>query len=97
MLLNIGVILCALGLVAWISLVSLKKEEKYEKVVQDYQNSLKLVYMEINAAKAHLEGLDEKGYMGTDDEVGYYYRAMTEIQERLDDLFNLNYGEKEEE
>lgn len=64
----------------------LKKVEKQEDLVEGYQQYLTSVDSAIKLSSKRLKEIDVKGMFSSDDEVGWYFSQIKEIQEILDDF-----------
>jgi len=75
----------------------MKKVEKYEDIAQYQQNYIENISTVIGESSKKLQEVDEKGTFESDDEVGFFFKGVKEIQRILDE-FNLNTtdGQKEE-
>ena len=73
------------------------KVEKYEDITVDQTSYLQKVSNLINDSQKHLKNLDEKGVFEADDEVGYFFEQMKNVQKELNRyMLPNNYGKKEE-
>ena len=73
------------------------KVEKYEDVTQDQTAYLQNISNIVNDSQKHLQNLDEKGVFQADDEVGYFFEQMKNVQKELNRYMPPeNYGKKEE-
>ena len=74
----------------------LYKVEKYEDISTEQTDYLIRIDKIIRDSQMHLQKLDEKGVFQSDDEVGYFFNNMKDIQKELDS-FKLpkNYGKEE--
>jgi hypothetical protein len=72
------------------------KVEKYEDVTLDQTKYLQNISNLILDSQKHLQSLDERGVFQSDDEVGYFFEQMKNVQKELD-RYTLpeNYGKKE--
>jgi len=89
-----------LGLLLIVSIFAiynlLVKVEKYEDVVQDQVKYLNNISATIAEAKMHLQKLDESGTFQSDDEVGYFFKQLQNVQEELNRyMLPTNYGKNE--
>ena len=76
----------------------LVKVEKYEDVVQDQVKYLNNISATIAEAKMHLQKLDESGTFQSDDEVGYFFKQLQNVQEELNRyMLPTNYGQNQSE
>ncbi len=74
----------------------LTKLEKYEDVVQDQVQYLNNISAPIAEAKMHLQKLDESGTFQSDDEVGYFFKQLQNVQEELNRyMLPTNYGKNQ--
>ena len=73
------------------------KVEKYEDVTVDQTEYLQNISNIISDSQKHLRNLDEKGVFQADDEVGYFFEQMKNVQKELNRyMLPDNYGKKEE-
>ena len=73
------------------------KVEKYEDVTQDQTAYLQNISNIVNDSQKHLQNLDEKGVFQADDEVGYFFEQMKNVQKELNRyMLPENYGKKDE-
>ena len=73
------------------------KVEKYEDVTVDQTKYLQNISELIKDSQKHLQNLDERGVFQSDDEVGYFFEQMKNVQKELDRyMLPENYGKKEE-
>jgi len=66
----------------------MKKVERYEDVAQYQQNYIDNLSTIIGESEKRLQEVDEKGSFQSDDEVGFFFNTIKEIQ-RVLDQFNL--------
>ena len=76
-----GLLLVA-GFVIW---NLLKKVERQEDLVEGYQQYLTSVDSAIKLSSKRLKEIDVKGMFSSDDEIGWYFKQIKEIQSILDD------------
>jgi len=75
----------------------LVKVEKYEDITVDQTKYLQNISELIIDSQKHLQSLDERGVFQSDDEVGYFFEQMKNVQKELDRyMLPENYGKKEE-
>ena len=71
------------------------KVEKYEDITADQAKYLQNISNLIADSQKHLKSLDERGVFQSDDEVGYFFEQMQNVQNELDRyMLPENYGEK---
>ena len=76
----------------------LVKVEKYEDITVDQTKYLQNISNIIIDSQKHLQSLDERGVFQSDDEVGYFFEQMKEVQKELDRyMLPQNYGKKEKQ
>ena len=76
-----GLLLIA-GFVIW---NLLKKVERQEDLIEKYQQYLTSFDTSIKLSSKRLEEIDVKGMFSSDDEIGWYFKQIKEIQLILDD------------
>jgi hypothetical protein len=76
-------LLIVAGFVIWNLLI---KVEKQEDLVERYQQYLTSVDSAIKLSSKRLKEIDVRGMFSSDDEVGWYFSQIKEIQEILDDF-----------
>ena len=66
----------------------MKKVERYEDIAQYQQNYIDNLSTIIGESSKKLQEVDERGTFQSDDEVGFFFNTVKEIQ-RVLDQFNL--------
>ena len=89
-----GVLVGTLVILVYIIRNLLVKGEKYEDTVTGLQNTLTDVQNTILDSQKHLNTLDERGVFKSDDEVGYFFEQLKEVQNQLD---RFNNAQKEKQ
>ena len=84
----LGVLVGALVLFTYILRNLLIKVEKYEDEVENLQKTLENIQSTIVDSQMHLKSLDERGVFESDDEVGYFFEQMKQVQTELDRFNN---------
>ena len=74
-----------LGFITW---NLMKKVEKYEDIAQYQQNYIDNLSTIIGESEKRLQEVDQRGTFQSDDEVGFFFNTIKEIQ-RVLDQFNL--------
>jgi len=95
-------IISILGLLLIVSVFAiynlLTKVEKYEDVIQDQVKYLNNISASIAEAKMHLQKLDGEGTFQSDDEVGYFFKQLQNVQEELNRyMLPTNYDQNQSE
>ena len=88
----LAILLIILGYFTW---NLLRKVEKYEDIAQYQQNYIENVSTVIGESSKRLREVDEKGTFESDDEIGFFFKGVKEIQSILDE-FNLNVTDGQE-
>tara|TARA_R110002153_G_scaffold76777_1_gene197709 strand:+ start:51 stop:347 length:297 start_codon:yes stop_codon:yes gene_type:complete len=74
------------------------KVEKYEDITVDQTEYLQNISKLIADSQKHLKELDDKGVFQGEDEVGYFFEQMMNVQKELDRyMLPDNYGKKEKQ
>ncbi len=93
-----GILVAIILFLSYIVRNLLVKVEKYEDVTADQTQYLQNISTTLGESKKHLQSLDEKGVFQSDDEVGYFFEQMKEVQNELDRyILPENYGKKKEQ
>ncbi len=93
------IILAITTLIAAIAIRNLMiKVERYEDITVDQTKYLQNISELIKDSQKHLKDLDEKGVFEGEDEVGYFFKQMMNVQKELDKyMLPQNYGKKEKQ
>tara|TARA_B110000879_G_scaffold178871_1_gene234427 strand:- start:280 stop:576 length:297 start_codon:yes stop_codon:yes gene_type:complete len=93
------IILAITTLIAAIAIRNLMiKVERYEDITVDQAKYLQNISELIKDSQKHLKDLDEKGIFEGEDEVGYFFNQMMNVQKELDRyMLPQNYGKKEKQ
>jgi hypothetical protein len=91
------VLLAIIGVLAFAVRNLLLRNENYEDIVKDQSQYLQNISNAVGEGQKHLKDLDEKGTFQSDDEVGYFFEQMMNVQKELNRyMLPENYGKKEE-
>lgn len=94
----VGVLVAFILLFSYIIRNLLVKIEKYEDITGDQTQYLQNISNAVGESKKHLKSLDEKGTFQSDDEVGYFFEQMKNIQTELDRyMLPENYGKEKKQ
>ena len=93
------IILALTTLIAIIAIRNLMiKVERYEDITVDQTKYLQNISELIKDSQKHLKNLDEKGVFEGEDEVGYFFKQMMNVQKELNRyMLPQNYGKKEKQ
>ena len=64
----------------------LRKNEKQEDILSEYLNYLDGLSKSIDASDKKLKEIDRAGTFKSDDEVGYFFKSIQDIQDILNDF-----------
>jgi len=73
----------------------MRKVEKYEDIAQYQQNYIENISTIIGESSKRLQEVDGRGTFESDDEVGFFFKTLKEVQGILDE-FNLNVTDGQE-
>ena len=74
-----------------------RKNETYEDTIELYQNWIEQFDIAIKDTDQKLNEIDNKGTFKSDDEVGFFFDYLKELNKGLSDLFEeQGQGEKDE-
>ena len=80
---SLSILLIVLG---FTTINLLKKNEKQEDILIEYLNYLENISKTIEISDRKLKEIDNKGTFKSDDEVGYFFKSIQEIQKILNDF-----------
>jgi|TARA_R110002020_G_scaffold407527_1_gene617530 preprotein translocase subunit YajC len=85
-----GIIITILGVLVVIlgftTFNLLRKNEKQEDILMNYLNYLDSLSKIIEVSEEKLKKLDETGVFKSDDEVGFFFESVKELQKILNDF-----------
>ena len=64
----------------------LRKNEKQEDILAEYLNYLDTLSKTIDVSDKKLKEIDRAGTFKSDDEVGYFFKSIQDIQDILNDF-----------
>ena len=64
----------------------LRKNEKQEDILAEYLNYLDTISKVIETSDKKLKEIDRAGTFKSDDEVGYFFKSIQDIQDILNDF-----------
>lgn len=74
-----------LGVLLFISIRTIRKIEKQEDIIQLQNSYIVKISGLIGDSAKKLKEMDTLGAFEADDEVGYFFKALQDIQQRLDE------------
>jgi len=94
----LGILVVSILIFIYILRNLLIKVEKYEDIVQDQVQYLQNISNAIGEGQKHLKSLDERGIFQSDDEVGYFFEQLKNVQDELNRyMLPENYGKEEKQ
>ena len=79
----LSVLVVILGFTTW---NLMKKNERQEDILAEYLNYLDNLSRTIEISEKKLKEIDNKGTFSSDDEVGYFFKSIQDIQDILNDF-----------
>ena len=64
----------------------LRKNEKQEDILAEYLNYLDRLSKVIELSEKKLDEIDKSGAFKSDDEVGFFFKSVTQLQDILNDF-----------
>jgi len=83
------ILVCLVVLLGYTTYNLLKKNEKAEDIIVSYESYIKNLTSTIHTADTKLKEIDQKGLFDSDDEIGWFFGYVKEIQSQLNQ-FNIN-------
>ena len=80
-LVNVGIIV--LGVNFYVIWNLLKKNEKLENIVNQQQMLIQEISQTIEESAKYLKEIDKRGSFSSDDEIGWFFKGVKEIQSTL--------------
>lgn len=87
LLIQLGVIILGLGVYLVMNLI--KKNKKLEDIVQKQNQYLEQMYETIKYTENRIKQIDTAGIFQGDDEVGFFFTAMKQLQEQLSEYIKF--------
>ena len=80
------ILLHVLELIGILFYMLIKKNQKLEKAVKEQQQYVDSLSIVIEQSNDRLKELDDKGMFASDDEIGFFFENIKEIQSILNDF-----------
>ena len=90
-LIILAVLVVTLG---YITYNLLRKVEKQEDIIKEQDEYIKVIVEAIEYSNVRLKEVDEKGAFQGDDEIGWFFQNLKELQEALDQYGGITQYEK---
>lgn len=85
MIILASILAVVVTILGYTSLNLLKKVEKQEDILNQYQVYLYSIDETIKESSKKLKEVDRKGMFSSDDEIGWFFEQVKQIQATLDD------------
>ena len=79
----IGILGLIVAILGYATFNLLQKNEKAEDIIVSYQEFINNLSEEINKSDKRLEQIDQRGIFKSDDEIGFMYEQIKELQRIL--------------
>jgi len=79
----IGILLVLVVVLGYTTINLLRKNEKYEDTLAVYQDFIRQFQKQVVASDKKLKEIDSKGLFDSDDEIGWFFTQLKEIQKNL--------------
>ena len=86
-LINAGVIV--FGLITFIIINLLRKNEKFEQMVEDRDQYIQTISTIMTESDKKIKEIDSKQIFQSDDEIGWFFTGIKEIQSLINE-YNIN-------
>lgn len=79
----IGILSVLVVVLGYTTINLLRKNEKYEDTLAAYQDFIRQFQKQVVASDKKLKEIDSKGLFDSDDEIGWFFTQLKEIQKNL--------------
>ena len=76
---------------------AMKRINQYEQVHNQYENIVNQVRQIVTFSNEKIRTIDSKGTFESDDEVGFFFKELKNIQKVLDDVFIIEDNQEDED
>ena len=94
MLIALNILIVLVVTLGYITYNLLKKVEKQEDIIKEQDEYIKVIVEAIEYSNVRLKEVDEKGAFQGDDEIGWFFQNLKELQEALDQYGGITKYEK---
>lgn len=94
MLIALNILIVLVVTLGYITYNLLRKVEKQEDIIKDQDEYIKVIVEAIEYSNVRLKEVDEKGAFQGDDEIGWFFQNLKELQEALDQYGGITKYEK---
>jgi len=85
----ISILSCLVILLGYTTYNLLKKNEKAEDILISYKEYIDKLSFQIKESNQKIKEIDEKGVFDSDDEIGWFFKELKQIQSSLE-KFKIN-------
>ena len=85
-IISISILSVLVVVLGFVSFNLLKKNEKQEDILVEYLTYLENISKTIEISDKKLNEIDNKGTFKSDDEVGYFFKSIKQIQKILNEF-----------
>lgn len=94
MLIALNILIVLVVTLGYITYNLLRKVEKQEDIIKEQDEYIKVIVEAIEYSNVRLKEVDEKGAFQGDDEIGWFFQNLKELQEALDQYGGITKYEK---
>jgi hypothetical protein len=94
MLIALNILIVLVVTLGYITYNLLRKVEKQEDIIKEQDEYIKVIVEAIEYSNVRLKEVDEKGAFQGDDEIGWFFQNLKELQEALDQYGGITQYEK---
>jgi hypothetical protein len=94
MIIILNILLAIVVILGFVTYNLLKKVEKQEDLLSEQEEYIKVIVEAIEYSNIRLKEVDEKGVFQGDDEIGWFFQNLKELQEALDQYGGIAKYEK---
>jgi hypothetical protein len=94
MIIILNILLAIVVILGFVTYNLLKKVEKQEDLLSEQEEYIKVIVEAIEYSNIRLKEVDEKGVFQGDDEIGWFFQNLKELQEALDQYGGIAKHEK---
>lgn len=94
MIIILNILLAIVVILGFATYNLLKKVEKQEDLLSEQEEYIRVIVEAIEYSNIRLKEVDEKGVFQGDDEIGWFFQNLKELQEALDQYGGIAKYEK---
>lgn len=74
-----------------------KKNEKCEEIIISYDKQLLILYEQVKETNNKIKEIDSRGSFNSDDEIGFFFKYVSKMQEQIYNFYINIYGQEEKQ